>query len=160
MVLRSSRVEGRYHEALKATLAEALKSGRCTQDSLALAIGKRDNSSLSKYFNDKGSGPLDLDEAAAGLDHIGSNLVDFIAGVPTPKATATDRLVRRLRSRPALFPYVLALLAVPRPRLAAVFQLVESAVISATGRTVGQIAESHAERTQEASTKSARAKRQ
>src|SRR4051794_753479 len=91
------------HGRLQRVLQDAWKRNVCTQDSLARAIGKT-QTSVGQYLlaNDKKSGPLDLDEAAAALHHIGSSLADFIAGAPPQDLTASERLARAIETLPPL----------------------------------------------------------
>lgn len=139
MALRSQRVRGPLHHRLRQLLRDATKAGICTQESLSGAIGKT-QTGVGKYLLGK-AGTLDVDEAAAALDHIGSSLQEFIAKIPPRELTASDRLARALETR-GLVAFVQELLTVPRTRLPAVLDLARTGVYAATGRRGGQTAES------------------
>lgn len=115
-LLGSIHVRGELHARLHRALKAAVDARLCTQDSLGQAIAKSQES-VGQYLRNAKAGPLDLDEAEAGLQHIGSSLRSFLAGDPPRTLTATDRLARELETRPQLRALVEALIPVPKPRL-------------------------------------------
>lgn len=124
-------MRGPVHERLKTRLRHAVAEGVCTQDSLGRAIGKT-QTGVGKYLLGKG-GALDVDEAAAALQHIGSSLVEFLAGMPPRTLSPTDKLVRSLEVRPELQALITDLLRVPKPRLGAVLELAYAGIRAAIG---------------------------
>lgn len=130
------------HRQLRAFLRTEWQAGRCTQESLAAAVGKS-QTVIGQYLllNDAKSGALDLDEADAALRHVGSNLTDFIAGVPPRTLTETDQIAQELVTRPELVAFVKALLPVPKSRLAEVIEMASGlarlAIVRRGGRTPG-----------------------
>lgn len=131
-------MKGTYHDRLRATLSQATENGICTQESLSRVMGKT-QTGVGKYLLGKG-GALDVDEAATALEHIGSSLPEFLAGVPMKELSPTERLARALEGRPALRQLVEVLLPVPKTRLAAVVELVRSIAPLATARRASEIA--------------------
>jgi hypothetical protein len=130
-----SKADKPLHSRLRLFLRGEWQAGHCTQESLARAVGKT-QTNVGQYLllNDKKSGPLDLDEAADALRHVGSDLPKFLAGyIPTPP-TRAELLGRQLEDRDDVIELVEALLAVPRQRLPVVRGLIESGYFAATGR--------------------------
>jgi transcriptional regulator with XRE-family HTH domain len=123
---------GPLHNRLHATLREAWLSKAVTQESLARAIGKSQES-VGQYLRATKAGTLDLDEADAALHHIGSSLDAFLATMPPRPLTPTERLARELESRPEMQAVILDLLRVPRPRLGAVLALLRGVLPLAIG---------------------------
>lgn len=85
------RVRGPYHHALRELLVSKHREKVFTQESLARATGKN-QSTMGQYLRPNGTaGTLDLDEADAALDHIGSSLKAFIVdpahAITRPAAT-------------------------------------------------------------------------
>lgn len=152
-VVVKPRKEKPLHARLQALLQERWKAGAFDQVSLAKAIGK-DQTTVGQYLRNGKAGPLDLDEAAAALEHIGSSLADFIAALPPRDLSAADILCREVVGREDVIPAVKALLAVPRKRLHGVLLQIENGVFVATGRTVRLTAESETETTPASRTKS------
>lgn len=116
-------------------LREAIATGRgsITQESIATEIGKT-QTGVGKYLLDKG-GALDLDEADAALRHIGSSLIEFLAGAPPRQLTDAERLGQVIAQRPGLRRVVELLLSVPKKRLDAVADLIQTVVLPAIGRS-------------------------
>lgn len=95
--IRSPRVRGDYHRFLVALLLRKIAEGACTQESLAGATGMH-QTTISGILK-RGAGTLDLDEAAAALDHIGGSLREFIADpehMPTTKLPVLPRRLAKL----------------------------------------------------------------
>lgn len=129
--VRSPHVRGPLHQRLITLLNEQIVRGVCTQESLAGAV-KLHQTTVSGILK-RNAGTFDLDEAAAALDHVGSNLRDFLSRVPPLELSPTERLTRALAARPALEAMIAALLRVPKTRLAAVVELVRGVVPIAIG---------------------------
>jgi hypothetical protein len=76
------------------------------------------------------------------LEHIGSSLSEFLAGVPPRELTATERLARALSTRTELRELVEALMPVPKPRVSEVLDAVRViaplAIAKRAGRTGGE----------------------
>lgn len=121
------------HERLHALIQQKSRAKEVTQESLAAAIGK-DQTTVGLYIRGDKAGPLDLDEAADALKHIGSSLQEFLAGVPPADLTASERLARDLEQKPEIVAFVEDLLRVPKPRLAQALPLLRETVYLAIGR--------------------------
>lgn len=135
-------MRGPYHERLIALLARKIdENDGITQESVARAVGMHQTTLGGVIKRSKGT--LDLDEAAAALEHIGSSLPDFIAGHEPRPFTDAERLGRVVDERPGLRRVVELLIAVPKTRLGAVADLIQTVVLPATARssreTVGSL---------------------
>ena len=128
---------GPLHDRLHATLRTAWLNKAVTQESLAQAIGKSQES-VGQYLRAVKAGTLDLDEAAAALHHIGSSLDAFLATMPPRALSPTETLARELESRPELQALITDLLRVPKPRLAAVLDLLRGVLPIAIGPLAAQ----------------------
>lgn len=89
-------MRGPYHTRLIALLLETLaENAGYSQESLATAIGCRDQTTVGKRLSGKG-GTFDLDEADAALHHIGSSLKTFVANQSATRAPAPPKAIARL----------------------------------------------------------------
>lgn len=115
---------------LQAQLRDAWKRGVFTQESLAGAVGKK-QTTIGQYLLGKRAGSLDLDEADAALQHMGSSLSAFLAGEPPRELTDAERIGHLIIERPGLRRIVELLLSVPKTRLGAVADLIQTVVLPA-----------------------------
>ncbi len=135
--LRSGKpLRGDLHVRLHRALKAAYDSKVCTQESLAIAIGKS-QVTVGQYLRSERAGALDLDEASAALHHIGSSLMEFLRGAPPHPLSPTEVLCRDLESRPELLSLLKDLLPVPKPKLGALLTAVRVLIPLATGRRSG-----------------------
>ena len=136
--LRSGKpLRGELHVRLHRTLKAAYDGRVCTQESLAIAIGKS-QVTVGQYLRSERAGALDLDEASAALHHIGSSLMEFLRGAPPHPLSPIEELCRGLESRPELLSLVKDLLPVPKPKLGALLAVVRGLIPLAIGPTGGK----------------------
>lgn len=140
--LGSVRVKekGPLHQRLHKLLRDAWLAKAITQDSLAKAIG-HSQENVGQYLRGKKAGALDLDQAVRALEHVGSNLPDFLAGHAPQELTPTDKLARALTTRPELAGLVEDLLPVPKTKLADVIALTRGLARVATTTRGAQTSE-------------------
>lgn len=156
-------MKGELYERLRVTLRRAIQERDSThesptQESLGKAIGKTQRSVGT--FLDGSGGALDLDEAAKALEHIGSSLPDFLAGLPPREMSRTERMARALVTRPQLMDLVEDLLPVRQKKLSDVIELARQLGRVASQRREAGTAESHSEhRTARRTTRGVRQRR-
>jgi hypothetical protein len=136
-------VRGPYHERLAAWLRSCIAGGDYTQESVAHVAGMHQTTLGGIIRPENPKGTLDLDEAAAALEHCGWSLEGFVAQTSPQarKLTPLDAIVKGLKNRPELMPLVTALLGVPRKQHALVRDAVLMAVHAATGPRATQTSE-------------------
>ena len=123
---------GELHQRLISLLNEQIDVGACTQESIGSATGKKQATVSGILKRNKGT--FDLDEAAAALEHVGSSLRDFVAGVPPRVLTHGERMGRALATRSDLYELVEDLLSVPKPKLDSTIELVRQVARLASAR--------------------------
>ena len=149
-------MRGELHQRLITLLRDQKASGAFTQESLAKAVHMH-QTTVSGILH-KNAGTFDLDEAAAALQHIGSSLDAFIAGIPPQSLTAAERLARLLLTSDRL-PLLAALLDVPESRWPDVVLLINAFGLKGRTTASGAAPESPSAPTRPPRKKRARAPR-
>lgn len=115
-------MKGALHQRLRAELLNGMRANGISQESLGAAMDGKSHRSVGQYLDDE-AGALDLDEADAALQHVGSSLEAFLAKAAPRTLTPTEKMARALVARPALIDLVEDLLRVPKTKLSDVIEL-------------------------------------